>query len=358
MIKIEFIFDLLKPKIMVEEKVRVIQYNLLSQKLCSPDWFSECLPENCDPEARWQRIKNKLLGEIQKGSIFCLQEVSQTWASRLTVLFSNHGYHFIFRLSGSNFSDYMGSGIAFPLNKYKLKDCRFVRVGDLIPVPNDSTKIEEDWSTWLVNNSNYWSNRLFSWPKKAEDHWASSRNKWNVMIMVTLNGDQSEFVIANYHMPCDFRRSTVMTLHSYYAMAEAQKFANDTMLIFSGDFNFKPDSKQYQMITRGKKILAEDFQNNSKTAVKDWFDPEFKPMMSVYQLINQREPLFTNYAKTARSEEAFKATLDYIFIFPKLLVSQAIKLPQEKPEDIYSTPLPNEEEPSDHLMLGAEIVVF
>jgi len=351
--------------------VRFIQYNLLSHKLCDPGYFNECLPDACEPESRWLRIRTKLLKETQKGSILCLQEISQTWAGRLTTLFRSHGYSFDFRLYGRNFSDYMGVGIAFP-QEYTLKECHLVRVGDLIPRPEKkkTTQVQQNdqsMGAWLWNNASYYSNRLTTkaikwWFPEENDLWARARNKWNVMVMVSLtslntNARKDEFVVACYHMPCDFRFSTVMTLHSYYAMMEAQRFAQGRAgLVFCGDFNFKPDSKQYQMVTEGWKALDSDFQQNSKTAIRNWFDERgFQRMDSAYYSVSKKEPRFTNYAKSVRSTEVFEATLDYIFVSPNLSVKSVMKLPQERPVDIYSTPLPTAEEPSDHLMLGAEI---
>ena len=209
-----------------------------------------------------------------------------------------------------------------------------------------------------MNKASHW---LWSPTKKIEDQWVRARAKWNVLIMVSLisvdKKEKGEFAVACYHMPCDFHYPTVMTLHSYYAMLEAQKFAQGRMgLIFCGDFNIKPDSKQYQMITEGFQIVDSCFQDNSKTAVANWFDQQtFQGMISAYKLVYKREPRFTNYTKTSRGTEVFEATLDYIFVSPNINVSSVIRLPQERPIDIYQTPLPTAEEPSDHLMLGAEI---
>lgn len=354
--------------------IRVITYNLLSDSLCDPEWFPKCDSAALSPETRWLRIQTKLWREIQNKSIFCLQEVSQNWAEKLQVMFERANYTMVSRLTGQEFSGYMGVVIAFPRDEFALKDCRMVRVGDLIPRPAGEKKpTTVSSSSWLGDWSKYLLGMVgltYKQTKRSEDHWARARAKWNHLLMVSLihkysvvDSEENQFVVANYHMPCDFRRQTVMTLHAYYANSEAQKFAEGRAgLVFGGDFNFKPDSSQYQMIRTGEKVIDNTFQTNSPTAIRDWLKTcdyrALAPMTSAYTKVsNGHDPDFTNYAFNKLSSEPFIGTLDYLFVSKSIKVKSVIALPDGKPEQIYDTPLPNQQEPSDHLMLGADLMI-
>ena len=53
----------------------VTSYNVLSSHLAQPDHFQACAPANLEQHTRLKRVKQKLMPEIEKGSILCLQEV-------------------------------------------------------------------------------------------------------------------------------------------------------------------------------------------------------------------------------------------------------------------------------------------
>lgn len=75
------------------------------------------------------------------------------------------------------------------------------------------------------------------------------------------------------------------------------------------------------------------------------------PLRSAYNTSLGSEPDFTNYAKIA-SEPPFIETLDYIFYSPDWTVESVKPLPHR---DSVVGPLPNEEEPSDHILLSASL---
>jgi 2',5'-phosphodiesterase len=66
---------------------------------------------------------------------------------------------------------------------------------------------------------------------------------------------------------------------------------------------------------------------------------------------NHREPDFTNYAKV-QDQETFVDTLDYIFLSQQWKVNKVKDLPSR---DEIQGPLPNAEEPSDHVLIAAEL---
>ena len=74
-------------------------------------------------------------------------------------------------------------------------------------------------------------------------------------------------------------------------------------------------------------------------------------MRSAYVLKNKVEPEFTNYAKT-KDDPPFIGTLDYIFLSSHWKVNRVKSLPTLQG---FQGPLPTENEPSDHLLISADI---
>jgi 2',5'-phosphodiesterase len=62
------------------------------------------------------------------------------------------------------------------------------------------------------------------------------------------------------------------------------------------------------------------------------------------------EPAFTNFARLR--EDPFIGTLDYVFVSSQFMVTGALPLPSQ---ETLSGPLPDENEPSDHLMLAVDL---
>lgn len=75
------------------------------------------------------------------------------------------------------------------------------------------------------------------------------------------------------------------------------------------------------------------------------------PLRSAYNTSQGSEPDFTNYAQI-QSQPVFIETLDYIFHSPEWIVDEVKPLPHRSE---VQGPLPNEEEPSDHILLSAKL---
>jgi len=347
--------------------INVVQYNILAPKLCTEKHFPKCASDSLKKEVRWNRLLIKLREETTRNSIICLQEVSQEWCGKLTVFFENYGYSFITRLYGNQYSGYMGIGTAFPRSKYSLDECHLVQVKDYIP--GKQIKLDNTWTNWLTSNTS----KLYNWlnyqagyllPTEPEDHWARAKYKWNIMIVLKLTNESSneQFTVANYHIPCDFTRPTVMMLHSSVAMQQAQKIAGDVPLVFAADWNFKPDSECYQLITTGELPASFKMQESATSVDLAKWSPTkgLKSMNSAYMEVNGSEPLYTNYSFTEWSgdEGNFVATLDYIFLSKNNWNIMSVEpLPEDDPSLVFSTPLPSDEEPSDHIKLRVELTI-
>lgn len=78
-------------------------------------------------------------------------------------------------------------------------------------------------------------------------------------------------------------------------------------------------------------------------------------MRSAYKTKLGFEPEFTNYAKVM-NDEPFIDTLDYIFLSPQWSVNNVLPLPS-KEASMAIGPLPTQHEPSDHLMIAADLSI-
>ena len=233
------------------------------------------------------------------------------------------------------------------------------------------------------------------------DPWDMSENRFNVLLTVVLryrhcyendeygNSSNGMFSVSNYHMPCAFFCPPVMNIHAEMAARRVQDLAADAWkvhqnddgetsassleqpttipYIFAGDFNILPESPHYNLFT---------------TAMLDKSDPTYPPpkhgmewkigsvaMDSAYALKGRAgsEPEFTNYAHVKEDEDPFIGTLDYIFLSQKEQTSSGSssssngahwkvcgikKLPSTAAS---GGPFPNKVEPSDHLLIAADL---
>jgi 2',5'-phosphodiesterase len=413
--------------------VRVVSYNVLSSHLADPSWFWTCKPEHLEASFRLEKIKMKLKAEIDQESIICLQEVSLCWSGAFHQFFSENNYHFITALYGSGFTGYMGVAIAVPLHKYHIKEVAIRRLSETmtvsnisssssaLPIPVETRTPPVSWwqtiYTRLQTAVSYFyptTNRpLLSFRREQSSSppfsssFSSSYNIWemissktNQMICCRLSlrgeGQREELVVGTYHMPCHFECPPVMVAHSALAAQFIQSFSSTTPFVLAGDFNCKPTSPEYKLLTTGRldekdeetfPSLAlfsseeeKDKQNNSNTNNNNnnnsgWSPSLLLPLKSAYFTHLGKEPDFTNFAQTSgrggQSEEPFQETIDYLFHSDVLEVVDVLSLPTRGGEEgvaekegegvknnynksySSSSSFPNEEQPSDHLMIAA-----
>jgi mRNA deadenylase 3'-5' endonuclease subunit Ccr4 len=254
----------------------------------------------------------------------------------------------------------------------------------------------------IENNKDQGGGRTFR-PEDA-DPWSLAKSRFNTMITLRLHPNSSSatitttitpndsFLISTYHMPCIFTIPAVMTIHSALALQRVQQLSEGKYpYIFGGDFNFKPRSPQYILYTTGilpsKVDDPEDKLVHGLPAIPalpayegDKWSPTFLPrgpVRSAYAEVQGKEPEFTNYALTGNDSEQttttppkqpFKGTLDYLFVGngQKFSGSTLILKPVEvldltetcKNVVLNSKSLPNENEPSDHLLLATNFELW
>ncbi len=246
--------------------------------------------------------------------------------------------------------------------------------------------------------------------KKPIDPWEMSENRFNVLLTTVLRlrsegggeysisdknskNDNSAFSISNYHMPCAYFAPAVMNIHSDMVAKRVQDLAaeswssiqksrgndeehsNDEVLpqqeqegqpkqtipyILAGDFNILPNSAQYNVLTTGILDASDPTFPPPKHGM-EW-KVESSPMNSAYAAF-ESEPEFTNYAHLKDDSDPFIGTLDYIFLSKNSSVESVSRkyewkvcgvqpLPSKQDS---GGPFPSEKEPSDHLLIAADL---
>jgi hypothetical protein len=248
-----------------KSNVRIISYNILSSNLAEPSWFTSCKPENLDTANRLKKIKTKLKAEIDQEAIICLQEVSTTWAGALHQFFSQNNYHFITGLYGGRNNGYMGVAMAVPMKSFEIRDANITRVADSKKIPKKSRaegrpsiiqqlmkKITAPVSNKLLQTARFLN--LVGSPSQSIDFWEKALYRFNQMVCCRLYHREggAEFVVGTYHMPCMFDLSSVMVAHCSLSAQLIHRFSAGLPYFFVGDFNIKPGSAEYRLLTEGK----------------------------------------------------------------------------------------------------------
>jgi 2',5'-phosphodiesterase len=348
--------------------VKIVTYNILSSELADPEFFTKCKPEHLDKKNRLPKILEKLQKEIDGSDdespvVFCLQEVSQEWATGLHIFFAEKGYHLVTGLYGSKFNGYMGIATAYPTKHFETHKIDLVRLSDRRkggwprkprePEPGPLRKYVFD----PIYNPMKAAYRYYRPKKRDNDAWDYSKYRYNQFIAVKLQnrgeGNQA-FWVGNYHMPCAFRTPAVMNIHADLVGCRIQKLAgNDTPYILAGDFNILPESPHYSLLRTG--TLSTDDETYPDEKFDTPWTPKLKGMRSAYVEVNGKEPEFTNNAfNGGMNEEAFIGTLDYIFLSDEWKVLDVKHTPKkDELEGVY----PDEEEPSDHVVIAASLKI-
>lgn len=343
--------------------VRVSTYNVLSSHLASPDYFRNCEPQYLDQVYRLSKVKEKLDMETSNKAVICLQEISTMWAGALHVYFASKGYSFTTALYGKKFNGYMGVGMAVPMDKYDIIDCDIQCIGDTKKVIRDPKP--KGVNAWLKKGADI-LRKLKVMKRPEENPWQLAARRANQMICLKLrdksssgSGGDDSFVVGTYHMPCMFRTPQVMMIHCALSAQHIHKFASGAPYVYCGDFNIKPDSPMYDMMTRGKISNPQVPENPAliQAPGDKWESVPPVPLTSAYHESLGREPDFTNHAQVL-NDAPFIDTLDYIFLgTPEgarrtWKVENVLNIPHR---DLVKGPYPAEEEPSDHVMLSANL---
>jgi 2',5'-phosphodiesterase len=343
-------------------QVAVHTYNILSSKLCTPDYFIRVNPRFIEPTYRFQQITKKLKEQsISKNAIICLQEIPREWAGPLYTFFCNENYVFIKSLYGTAFNGYMGVGLAFP-RIFKLEDCTITRVSDSKRWP-DPPQIQLSWIGRITFPfvsavrvfSELWSKyvrRALPETNTPVEAYSYAKGRNNTLIFTKFSfqdqaQNKNQFCVATYHMPCVYWSPETMMIHTALSARLVQDLAGNLPTIYAGDFNFQPDSSCYDFITSGK--LNESNPDYPRREYDPWKPELLYAFSSAYAQALGTEPKYTNFAHNKNS--LFKGTLDYLFMSPGITAQNVVDIPQN------TGPVPSKLEPSDHFLVGADFLL-
>lgn len=333
-------------------EVEIVTYNVLSSHLASSDYFTQCDPKYLRADYRLGLLKKILDEKIQDEAVICLQEISTLWSGQLQPFFVERGYCMVDTHYGGKFNGNMGVAIAFPLKKYKLHNLDITCIADTKQMPR---KPKPTYVEHLLSSLFSYANGLLQWAgltSKVLNPWREAMSRNNRMISARfspVSDLNKKFVVGTYHMPCMFRLPAVMLIHCALSAQHIRRFAGTDPYMYVGDFNIKPASSMYQLLTTGS--VEADHPEMPKNEPGDSYVLDVSPLRSAYKVCNGKEPDFTNNSQV-RDEEPFIDTLDYIFLSSQWNVQSVLDLP---PLHQMKGPLPIQNEPSDHLLLQAKV---
>jgi len=383
------------------EGVRIVSYNLLSQKLISEEFYVHCDPQHLQEEFRRDLLQKVLDAEVQRKSIICLQEVNTEWAAWLWTWFDHRKYNFINTQYSKRYNGYMGNSIAVPKDRYILQELRFLHpfkhtyepklgmfrsliswcpklfIPALVIAPliaygktrfgnktiTSSAFLEKSLPFYLAGASVLLADTFYKkwYPELDPFHSAileegiSARHRDTIpMVKLCSNGSEA-FWVANVHMPCKFWNPKLMTAYACNIANTVQAEAGNSRYILAGDFNMSPQSDEepsgvYELYTRGE--LGS--QHLHFPVVGPGWEAKLQhPMISAYKAANGKEPEVTVYANTSLGY--FANTVDYIWLSPRwevLSVDPLMGLDSIKEK---WNSFPCEETVSDHVKIGASL---
>jgi len=339
----------------MSSQVKVITYNLLSQKLCNQsDFLNYVNPEDLEPTIRKTRTITLLESFFAHSPqpIICLQEISADWKGTLELLFAKHDYSF-FNISYG----ILGIGIAIPNQSISVTNVEYIHIGELIKTNTPrliwrteeeyreaerDRKIREDNLTFLEKISLYVKDMTALIPeyiRVIEETINEAKWRKNYAIRITLEASEKRFIVYNYHMPCTFKKPIIQFLHlSVFKRLILQHHMIPT--IFAGDFNITPSSDEYNFFT-GEPVPE------SKTVYLPKEDQEDISYQSFKMTAIAKPMPFTCHSET-KFGGYFKDTLDYIFVSnARITDSNSLLQTNEK--------MPNSVCPSDHLPIYSNI---
>jgi len=299
-------------------QISVCSWNILSPYLCNKKTFSKTEEKYLKFNYRINLIKKKLdyLIKYKNTNIFMLQEVSDTFSNKLIPFFDDNNFKYVLKNYSNN---KMGVMIAYN-NDFKLEEINSMRIGSMVEKKNIP---EFTFLGYIINYLKkflkpinnfllfFKINLLKSFLNKSLHKDAMDRN--NILLLLKLKYNTKSIWVANYHMPCAFKRRLVQKIHLEKCL---DIFKNKNPLIFCGDFNICYESYLYFYLKKYNFI----------------------------DCIDNKLPTLNTYASW---NGYFKGCLDYIFLRDN---NNNIKLIDSEKEFIDKNiiPNPNSKYPSDH----------
>ena len=285
--------------------ISILTYNILSQNLADAmerdsvkDGQKVYDLSYMNDNYRWSKISSFISSTINKSTskylIICLQEVCESWLSRLRDLFGLYNYNIIYSQDGHAFTGKMGVLIAFPntlglLNSESYKVC------------------QEQLETPAIKSN------MFQIKKN---------NNTAILLLFRDRSSNFNFGVVTYQMPRIEPNPDIISLHLAQTLSnKIISFMDKNSWVYAGDFNILQDSPAYDFLKSVFKCIWRDF-------VKGY-------------------PL-TNNAVIKQKE--FSGCIDYMFYSENLdcvsvIFKEALSI------------MPNSDEPSDHSSIIAKFSI-
>jgi CCR4-NOT transcription complex subunit 6 len=302
-----------KPKITMpgvcKNTFSITTYNILADAYS--EYHRDCRPEYLDFNYR----KHKLSEELKnfETDFICLQEVDK-YNEYFKNTLKSLGYQceYVKRPSGYNPD---GSLIAWKTSS---------------------------WRVLEVQKLN------FNLHPKCESNSAYRKNNIGLLIVFQHTSNQSTILIGTAHLYWDPALEYVKFLQGVNYLNEAYNLKNkyQCSVVLTGDFNSLPDSHLVNyIVNKPFKLSSSEVDKEIKSFC---IDNRLK-LKSCYENYDKTgHPEFSNYTSD------FKGFIDYIFCSDELLTTSLGRLPSRK--DLKNViGIPNQDFPSDHLPLTAEI---
>lgn len=348
------------------DDINVVTYNVLSPELGLPDDFYLSLPAAMNPERRFAAVLSKLKPQVSRGAIICLQEVNQAWSGKLYVWFAKRRYRMISSQYHRPFTGNMGVAIAFPI-RFDVQSLEYARPTDPPRCRNEEQRpcIKESASPVSCKTSlDYKLRSTINVALFVRLRIKRPKRRTSAPCAPSKNLQHATVCAVTYHFPCEFRDPQYMTAVSGLLLKKAIAFAGGDPLIICGDFNSTPDTAAYGFMTTGVPVSIdkkEDFSTLcafGENVASSLAGDARSTLSSAYKAKTGAEPEFTNYSRRRLHggvEHHFCGTIDYIFVSHHWGVSRVITLPSIAGLKVRS--YPSEQEPSDHIMIGASLIL-
>ena len=272
--------------------IKVLSYNILMDILANPD-FIKVKKKYLDNKYRLKLIIKKILSELEKNTIICLQEVGNSQLNILIKIFYNLGYYCV------NVDELC---IFFPYNKFNIKN---VNLGII-------------------------SNLKYNLPKKFHELLISKR-KYFIILELEDKKTKNKITVVNTHLLANPKYEQIKFLQIYVILRELEKYKN---IILCGDLNSLPTSDVVKFIL------------HQKISIK------LKNIENIYKSTHNHN-LITTHTKNKLSG-IFTEMIDYIFVSNNIEVINISKL-NDRSDYNSKNIAPNKNDPSDHFLISTTL---
>jgi len=287
--------------------------------------------------SRWVKVRAYLESAVKMKAVIALQELDDTWNPKVSDFLVANQYS----TAAARRDRILAVLLAWPHSEYEKTENHTVSSAEML-------KFFERGNPWRLD------------PDGAEGA-RHVRRFGNTVLMAHLKPHRyggAPFWVATCHMPALFtegslaipivHKSRAQAIHMYLALGLLRDKAQGDPAVFMGDFNFRPASTQYLLVEGGLTTHPDNAFLSPLTQV--W--PDGEPMQSAYKQCFRAEPTFTAYTYSPDRRQGVPGTIDYIWMSGRIAARECLRLPASA-----GTPLPNDQEGSDHLPLLAVLEV-